>query len=111
MRSLPTAWPRPEGYLVPQRGPLSFAVCGDREGGPADAADGGLWPDDLLGEHLHRSPVPAGSWVEMRAGCWQPELPSAPSPHSSGTELIPLDAVPGHVLHLCLHPQFWHRPW
>ncbi|XP_077730666.1 solute carrier family 2, facilitated glucose transporter member 11 isoform X3 [Canis aureus] len=59
-------------------------VCADREGGPPRAADSRLLPDDLLGKYLHRGPVPA--------------------------ELCPLDALPGHVLHLCLHPQLWHWP-
>ncbi|XP_072579497.1 solute carrier family 2, facilitated glucose transporter member 11 isoform X5 [Vulpes vulpes] len=59
-------------------------VCADREGGPPRAADSRLLPDDLLGKYLHRGPVPA--------------------------ELRPLDALPGHVLHLCLHPQLWHWP-
>ncbi|XP_057601298.1 solute carrier family 2, facilitated glucose transporter member 11 isoform X8 [Hippopotamus amphibius kiboko] len=60
-------------------------LCGDREGWPAGAAAGGVRPDDLLGERVHSGPVPA--------------------------ELLPLDALPGHVLHLCLHPQLRRRPW
>lgn len=35
---------------------------------------------------------------------------SPTSPQPSAAELLPLDALRGHVLHLCLHPQLWHRP-
>ncbi|XP_045881598.1 solute carrier family 2, facilitated glucose transporter member 11 isoform X6 [Meles meles] len=57
-------------------------LCADREVGPPRAADRRVLPDDLLGKYFHRSPMPA--------------------------ELLPLDALPGHVLHLCLRPQLWH---
>ncbi|XP_041584372.1 solute carrier family 2, facilitated glucose transporter member 11 isoform X2 [Vulpes lagopus] len=88
---VPGGWRPRRGGPVRRRGHRELraagglrVVCADRKGGPPRAADSRLLPDDLLGKYLHRGPVPA--------------------------ELRPLDALPGHVLHLCLHPQLWHWP-
>jgi hypothetical protein len=89
---------------------LSLAVCGDREGGTAGAADGGILPDDLLGRHLHSVSVSAGT-RGVRGSKWLGQAYFLLTLTPSATELLPLDALPGHVLHLCLHPQLWHRPW
>lgn len=37
-------------------------------------------------------------------------FPFAPPP-APAAGLFLLDALPGHGLHLRLHPQLWHRPW
>ncbi|XP_036210125.1 solute carrier family 2, facilitated glucose transporter member 11 isoform X4 [Myotis myotis] len=42
--------------------------------------------------------------------CWGSIFTAALCLQPSAAEFLPLDALPGHVLHLCLHPQLWHWP-
>lgn len=51
----------------------------------------------------------AGPFGREVGGGWA--LPTFPSPLPLPAGLLLLDALPGHGLHLCLHPQLWHRPW